>query len=773
MKVSLAWIFDHIDVDWKKQDPLTKLVFHEIVSKFNQITAEIESVKKVKIDLSNLHPFGSEEVGKTNLPERPLKAGEYFLVYKKDKELRWATCRDVGLDKEGLLPAFEMSDKEAGGAWRKLFESEDVILDVDNKSLTHRPDMWGHRGFAREIAAFLELPLKKKETLLSAHGISGKNKNFSLKIESDACKRFAGLHFNSIENKVSNIFVASRLIKAGVRPINGIVDLTNYVMLDWSQPLHAYDAEKIEKNRLVARQAKKKEKLELLDGETIELTPEDLVIADGKKAVGLAGVMGGMSDSIGVNTKSIFLESAAFQAVGIRRTAFRHGIRTDASTRFEKTLDPNQITDAILRFVELTKQFGIKINISEDVIVVGEPFKEKTIGVTHSFLEGRSGVELEKKNVLEPLTRLGFTVLDSQETIGEKEDVLYTITIPSFRGAKDVEIKEDILEEVIRCFGFNKIGLELPKITKRPGDLTQLFKERDLKKFLVRSAGMTEQRNYIYNDEAFLAELGLKFDHLVSIKNPVSENNVDLVPSLIPNLCRNVKHNCVNVTGLRFFEFGRVFSLMKDEVIEEKRASAIFFEKRGNLDFYDCKETLLKFFSVAGFQDPKKIVWKKIEEKRKNSPWVMPYQSAELFYENSFLGIAGKVEKTFLSKLGDLEHADAFFFELSLDKLMLHERDAIAYTPVSKFQEVTFDLSFAIPIRLKVDNLESALFDSDDLITKTTLIDFFDKKEWVYKRSVAFRLWVNHPDKTLLKSEIELVRDNAIKSVEKLGGELR
>lgn len=810
MKVSLAWIFDHIDAHWMKQD------VDEIITKFNQVTAEVEGFEKVQIDLRSLFiavvtavaddtiTLTIPELGKEiSLPSRPPTGGfnpqppletQSFLIFKDEKDYRWATVKDVGLDKEGLLPAFDVSESEAKGGWRNLFESEDILLDVDNKSLTHRPDMWGHRGFAREIAAYLKLPfLEERDFLTTAapgampstkcfesESIHDEKNPFKIEIAApDACKRFSGLYISAIENKPSNLLIASRLLKVGVRPINGIVDLTNYVMLDWSQPVHAYDAKKLGKKSkarlLVARHAKDGEKLTLLDGQELTLMNQDLVIADGDKAVGLAGVMGGLHDSISMETDSIFFESAHFVSPYIRRTSMRYGVRTDSSARFEKTLDPNQITLAIRRFVVLCEKVGIKTTISSDIICVGKPFEEKTIGVSHLFLEKRAGVTFEKNDIVEPLTRLGFIVSVSDELIGEVHDMLYTITIPSYRGAKDVQIKEDILEEVVRCFGFNKIALQVLALKKVPCDLTPIMRRRKMKNFLVSNAKMTEQQNYIYYDEDFLSDVGLKpaqgsdpLGDCLSLKNPVSINNSRIASSLLPNLFKNVKENCVNENRLRFFELGRSFRLVDDSALEEKNLAGIFFEKRNQVDFYECKQyivDLLKLCDIGG------VVWKKIETAP--DPWTMPYQSAELFFNEIKIGVAGKIDKAFLSKLDALPESDAFYFVLNADRLFEHQKETISYSPISKFQDVTFDLCFMVPLTLTVEQLEATLFDCDDLIKKVELVDFFGKKEWLEQRSVAFRLWLSHPDKTLEKEEIDSVRENALLVAKKLGATLR
>jgi phenylalanyl-tRNA synthetase beta chain len=468
-------------------------------------------------------------------------------------------------------------------------------------------------------------------------------------------------------------------------------------------------------------------------------------------------------------------ESASFDASHVRRSSIRHGVRTESSARFEKTLDPNQITDAIMRFSALCEQCKIKTKITGDIVCVGEPAAEKTIGVTHSFLERRSGVKFEKNDVIEPLTRLGFTVVDSPEALGEKDDTLYTIKIPSFRATKDIGIKEDILEEVVRFFGFDNIALQLPLRAKTPCDMTSLFRCRKIAEFLVYAVRMSEQKNYLYYDEEFLKGVGLEvileLDNCISLKNPVSENNYRIVSSLLPNLFKNIKENCVAENSLRFFEFGRVCCKLKKDIEEKKMLTGIIFEKRKEVDFYECKSYIDSILKICDIDDG--VVWKKLEEREKSCPWATLYQSVELFLNDVKIGVAGKADKMFLSKLDGLPESDAFFFDLDIDKLLAHRKGSVVYTPISKFPGITFDLCFMIPVSATVASLESILLDSDDLIERVQLIDFFDKEEWVDSRSVAFRIWASDPEKTLLKEEIESIRQNACKAAEKEGAQLR
>ena len=795
MKLSISWIFDHIDACWREQD------IDFLVKKFNQVVAEIEGYHRVNFDMDKFalaqlleatddgfKIFIPEWKKEIILPVRidlrsfiPSNENIAYMVIKTGKEIRWSQLKDFNSDKDGNIPPLDVLQKDLSGDWKKNFESEDIIIEVDNKSITHRPDMWGHRGFAREIAAFLDLPFLSADNFLAEKKVEcfdklakpTKTNPISIEIKDEkACKRFAGIYFNSIENKPSNPFIVSRLIKVGVRPINGLVDLTNYLTLDWSQPVHAYDAQKIEGKKIIARMAKNGEELVLLDDSILELTDKDLIIADIEKPLCLAGVMGGIDSGVGSDTKSIFFESATFDAATVRRAAFRHKCRTESSMRFEKTLDPNQNLEGILRFLKLADEFKIKIESADEILSVGPAADKKVLQVSHSFLEKRSGLELHDYDVTVPLKRLGFDVEMDKMAKAERPELLYTISVPTFRCSKDIEIKEDILEEVVRYYGFERIKPELPSIIKLPSDLTPVFRRRKIKDLLVNTAKMIEVQNYSLFDETFLISVGLQEQNVAAeIINPVSENLRRLINSLIPGLFRDIKENFMQQDCLRFFEFGRIWSTgLKQEILEQKSLAGIFFEKRKNVDFYECKSYLNSLLNMLGIKS-ESIEWRKIDKPKIS--WAREYQTAEILVDNEKIGIAGKVDTLFLSKLDVLPERDAFFFEIDGDYLLHFIADTKKFKPLPKYQETTFDLSFFAPLNLTTQQIEKTLINVDKLITKVELIDFFEKEEWQDKRSLTFRVWLTDTEKTLEKEEIDAIWKKSIKAVEKAGVQIR
>jgi len=789
MKLSMSWIFDHIGVDWKKYK------VKGIIEKFNHITAEIDGFYEVDFDLSSfalgkvssfksdgfkvLIPEWEKEVSLFErqasdycLPEQTVL---YFLIKKDGGKIRWATVQDFGVEKEGLFPPVAATEKDLKGDWKRKFECKDVILEVDNKSITHRPDMWGHRGFAREIAAILDLSFLPEDKFLADLNVEVFEKKtkateqnpISIQIQSpEACSRFAGLYFDSIENKPCDIFVASRLLKVGSRPINCLVDVTNYLMFDWGQPVHAYDAENIEGKTIIARMADNKEKLLLLDETELELTDKDLVIADSKKPLCLAGVMGGKLDSVGSQTKSLFLEAATFDSAFVRRTAMRHKSRTESSSRFEKTLDPNQAPKAIARFVNLAKQVGIKFNCGDQIVCVGQDAPQLNLEISHSFFEKRAGFEFKQSDIVDSLKKLEFEV-----EVKKEEDPVYIVKVPSFRSSKDIEIKEDILEEVVRFYGFENVGLTLPEFTREAYDLDPIFKVRKVKRFLANAANMMEQQNYAFYDEQNLTLLGFDVEKSIEIINSVSDNSRRMATSLIPNLLKNIQDNVADYDSLNFFELGRVWLCGKDEsFVEQKRLAGIFFEKRRVVDFYECKHHIVQLLNMLGIAN-EQMSFKQVE--KPTEPWFRPYQMAQVFVGDKMIGTLGNVQKTFLNKLDVLPESDAFIFDFDFQFLLAYKPEVIKFEPISKFQDTFIDLSVMVPLVVTTEKLEKLLKDVDPLITHVSLIDFFEKEEWLDQRSLTFRANIAHPEKTLAKDEIDAIWNKCVKVLEGMGAKLR
>lgn len=770
MKISIAWLFDHIESDWKKVD------LAEFTSKFNTTTAEIEAFYKVECDVKSftlatvtaVHAdrmtVVSEELGKTfDLPvDKGVVVGQCLMIKKDPAGLRRATLADLHCEKDGLVPAVYVEASQQAGGWKKYFEAEDYILEVDNKSITHRPDMWSHRGFAREVAAILGKPLRPLEQFVVEKQVVVYEKTVPATADSPLAitvddqtvgKRFAGLYCHTVENRPSSLNMMYRLARTGNRPLNALIDTTNYVMLDVGQPMHAFDARKV--SAMTARLAKKGEKLTLLDGQILELTAHDYVITDGTKPIALAGVMGGKDSGIDATTKGLFLEAAHFDAATIRRTAARFKLRTEASARFEKTLDPNNNITALVRFLKLLDDQKIQYTAAHSIASLGKEAQPLVLTISHTLIESRIGASIMPAFIEHTLTTIGFGVARSGDT--------YEVTVPTFRCSKDVTIQEDLIEEIARFFGYSNIPSALPEQERKPFDLRSIMRVRLMKKTLAQALRMKEVYNYALYDEHLLHHLSFEPHNCVEIKNPVSEERRRLVTSLVPQLIANVKHNSNEHEQLRFFEWARVWRLHNNKVYEQKSLAGIMFDRKHAVDFYEAKDLLLQFFASLDM----KVVWNKAQQAPQ---WFSKYQTAELELDGNVIGYAGKIDQALLEHGGE---GDAFVFELNGNALLNYAAPLKRYEQLAQYPSIRRDISMLAPLEVSLEHVVALVRSVDERIQGVTLLDFFHKDEWKDKKSLTIRCMIQDKTRTLTGEDADEVCQKINKKLEQFGVSIR
>ena len=775
MKLSLSWIFEHIDGNWHRYK------INELIDKFNRTTAEIEHFYPLQIDLDKISlvrietvnfkdiiAFSPEWNKKISVPLRKdIKTDSWFLVKKDGKEIFWATLADFGAaSKEGFMPAISCPVSQQAGTWKKQIVTDDFILELDNLSITHRADLWAVRGIAREFAAILGLSLKPLEPMLKK--MTTKNVQTTFKGTKDqfsiingapkTCLRFSGLYFSEIQHQASTLWMSSLLCRTDNRPIDLLVDATNYIMLDLGQPMHAFDADKIETKTIKPRMAQKGEKLVLLDDTTINLTADDLVITDGRKPVSLAGVMGGIHSGIDSKTKSLFLESASFDSSIIRKTSSRHRIRTEASVRFEKGLDPNQSITGIRRFLKLLDEEKIVYKTVGPLISVGNEFKPYVIKISHELLEKNLGLELSKKFVTETLKKLDFEIKPI------KPDA-YQITVPTFRGTKNMTIAVDIIEEVGRFWGWDNIPQILPSRQMIPNDIHEAMNIRKIKQHCAFGMHIHEVQNYPFFDESWLRELQWQPENAIKAKNPLSQNVTRLVTSLVPHLLKNVQSNITKADQLRFFELNRVWDVQKKTHVNEKRSLAgILWNYKGEQDFYQSKALLSSLFNLLHMP----VVW----EKAINVPaaWYNQYQTSSLKIDKEIIGFCGMIDAATAEKVGP---GNAFIFELDADFLIKFQIADVSMKPLGRFPYVYHDISMLIPLEHQVKALEDHIKKVHKDIYHVELLDMFSKDEWGDRRSLTFRFYMRSSEKTLSGQEIDVINNEVSRAMKRLGAEIR
>ncbi len=457
---------------------------------------------------------------------------------------------EIGLGE--LFPTFREAeimditflDAGPGSPVAEALGLNDIILEIDNKSLTNRPDLWGHYGMARELAAIYDRKLKP----LEIGGMPEKFGDLGIVIEDpERCPRYAAVTFKKIKNVPSPFELKSMIWRVGMRPINLPVDITNYVMLATGQPTHGFDKNHI-KGNIHIRTAKAGEKLELLDGETLDLTTSDLVIADEKNPVALAGIMGGKLDSILEDTTEIILKIANFTAMGVRRTAQRFDIRTEASSRFEKSVEPQRVDGAISVALNMFKEYFPDSEIAGFVDSYPLPLKNSEVEVPLSFLSRRLGKELTAEEVIRILDNLGFKT--------EEKDGMLHVTAPSWRSTGDISLPDDILEEVARLMGYENFDFIPPKvILEKPVNQRNADMERAVREYLAFRCGMQEIFTYPWIEDEYIEASCADTEEMLCLSTPPSPDEGRLRSTLVPGMIKAV------FTNLRYFESFRIFEL--------------------------------------------------------------------------------------------------------------------------------------------------------------------------------------------------------------------
>lgn len=776
MKLSLRWVCDHLSLPWKK------VAVDSLVEYFNTRVAEIEVYTPVSLPLDRMFIGCVTEIQDglvtVDIPELQktvtialrddLVVGATYLVIQEGKQMCWAAHTDLAGVKENFLPALSVDKNAVAGDWKKSVEMDDIILEVDNKSITHRPDLWSHRGFAREIARFVESTITDEKNLLTTlpEKIAGssftatKQVPVSVAIETEACSRFAVFAMPNITNQPTSLFMAIRLARIDSRVINAVVDATNYVMFDWGQPLHAFDKEKIATDTLIPRQAKKGETLTLLDGTCLTLEPQDMVVTDGEKPLALAGVKGGLDSGVSDATKSLLVESATFDAGVVRIGAARYNLRTEASARFEKSLDPHQNVTGIERFLKILDNEGVVYTHAPEIVSLGALPTPTVIMLTQSFIEKRLGISFKKDQIKKMLESVGFAVQQKEVD----NDVQLAVTVPTYRATKDVKIPEDIVEEVGRLHGYASLQSTLPVFAKQPTDDQWLDRINSIKNMLAHSAHMHEVATYSFADQEFAKKIGWTIKNPVTLRNAIAEHRTTMLDDLVPSLLQVVDHNKADHEQLRLFEWARVWSKNTDIVHEQQVLAGIVYQRKEVVDFYGIKTILTDMASLLGctftYKPAKKVAW-----------WANEHVAADVYLNDTFIGTLAAVSAVTMARLDDGGHAVAF--ALDGQALTTFARSVERYTPLAKYQGTFLDVSALFDTDVLVENLEKNIAQADARITRVVLWDMFSKPEWQGKRSLTFRCYVQDALRNMTKEDTDTILQTMTQMVQKLGGEVR
>lgn len=627
---------------------------------------------------------------------------------------------------------------------------------IDFELTANRGDLLSILGMAYEVGAIYD---KKVKDIDLSHKENKENINdiFKVKVNTENCSIFLAKKVKNVVIKESPDFIKSRLIASGIRPINNVVDISNYVMLETGQPLHFYDADCL-KDCLEVRMANEGEKLTTLDGIERDLKTEDIVISDGEKTIGLAGVMGGLETEITDKSKNIIIESAIFDSVKVRRTS-NAILRSEASNRFEKGLDPNRTFMAIERACHLLEKYASGEVVGDIAKYDTTEKEDKIINITAENINNILGMTISEKEILDVFRRLGF-----KATV---KDGVIVVSVP--RRRLDISIKEDLIEEVGRIYGVNNIKGKLPNILPKMGSYDKCT--RQIRNKMV-DLGLNETLSYVLVPEAD-AKMFTKDDYeTVKLLAPLSEDKNTLRHSLLVALYKIYEYNKArNNKDVSIFEIGKAFQKKDEEYTETKKLAALMSGEyylgldKKKVDFYVIKGVAEEILDYLGYNGRYSFV----RNLEKTPDELHPGQSAVISVNNDIVGIIGKIHPK-------VEKDDVYVLEIDLDRLLSKRVGKMKYKEISKFPNIKKDLSIVVDkkisaqeIGMKIKKLAGSLLESSevfDIYTGTGIED--DKK------SISFALTFGKGDRTLTDDEINEVMNKIIAGLEKdIKAELR
>lgn len=625
----------------------------------------------------------------------------------------------------------------------------DFIIEIDNKSLTHRPDLWGHHGMAREVAAIVGLPLIDPADMSQLQGSSGAAVNVDV-ADFSLCQRYSALVVENVTVRPSPLWLQARLKSLGMNPINNVVDVTNYVAAELAQPMHAFDRDRLEGDTILVRSARDGERMEALNHETYQLEATNLVIADAGGAIAIAGVMGGLGSSVTNATTRIVLESATFHASSVRKTSSKLKLRTDASMRFEKSQDPANTVRGIARAVELLKLTCPELKIGGLTDVKRMPGALPPIPLKIEWLSRKLGKTLTLDEVAGILTSLEFGVV-------RVDDSTLSVTVPSWRATKDVSMRDDLLEEVGRMIGYGEIPPAAPLVPSvvPPANPRRVFLNK------VRGVATQHGFHEVYNYSFLSNELARKYgfdpaDHL-QIENPLSEDLNLLRRSLAPRIGENVEENRKHFDTFRLFEIGREVHPSRGELPQELTQLAAACYRRQD----DGGDAINEVKLLAEALLPGVVI-----EPANARVFEHPARCGELHWQGVLIGRIYEFHPRFVAV------GRAAVIEINVDQLQEHLPEKKKYEPIRRLPSSTFDLSVVAGPRDLVGHIQREL----ETGAGSALVDI----EFLYDfplpdgyRSLSYRLTVGSTDHTLSTEELTAIRNSAIERVRAAGYQLR
>ncbi len=637
------------------------------------------------------------------------------------------------------------SDVEVGSDPLKALGLDDEVIDFELTS--NRGDLLSILGMAYELGAIYQKEVKPIDTTFTEIK-DDVNDVFQIKIETEDCPLFLAKKALNVTIKESPTFIKNRLIASGIRPINNVVDISNYVMLETGQPLHFYDADSLG-NTLIVRNAKDDEKLVTLDNIERTLNHDDIIIANEEGSVGLAGVMGGLSTEVEKTTKNILIESAIFDSIKIRKTS-KKILRSEASNRFEKGLDPNRTYMAIARSCALLEKYA-DAKIMKGTVIHDKTIKEnKKIELSLSKINKVLGITIPEDEVISILQRLAFTVKKSKDTL--------EVEVPTRR--RDISIAEDLIEEVGRIYGMDNIKGKLPVLNVSLGAYN---KTRRAIKHKLADLGLNETMSYTLIPKENAHEFTIDEFSPIYLNDPMSEDRNTLRNSLLYSLKEVYLYNKArNNTNISIFEIGKCF-YKENETYKENSHLAVLLSgdfyldiKKEKADFYVLKGITEELLDFLGYENRYTF------EKGKVPQELHPGISSSINVNGITIGFLGKTHPKTLKD-------DVYVLEINLDKLLNIKTGKMKYKDISKYPSIVKDIAFIVDKDVTskeiIDTIKKA---SSKILNNVELFDLYTGENIAKdKKSLAYKLTFMDPTKTLTEEEVMTVFNNIIEKVEK------
>ncbi|MDO5301665.1 MAG: phenylalanine--tRNA ligase subunit beta [Tissierellia bacterium] len=650
---------------------------------------------------------------------------------------------------------------EPGTPIREVLELDQEVIEFE--ITPNRPDCLSVAGMAIEAAAALDRPVVLPEIHVTENSDTAMEDVVAgIALESPHARRFYSRLLTDVVIEPSPQWLQNDLMGAGIRPINNIVDLTNYAMLEYGQPLHAYDLSTLAEERILVREAREGETLTTLDGVERKLTTDDLLICDGAGPIGLAGVMGGLDSEITSNTRTVLLEGAAFDDGHIRKTSKRLGLRTEASSRFERGLSADIPQKAVDRVCELAVAIGAA-KVAKGAMDVYPKVEEPwTVDATVSQINGLLGTEIAPEAMERYLTLLHVAV--------ERNGDELHCTIPTFR--RDLTIWQDLAEEVGRVYGFQNIEPQPLSGELTRGGKPKYRKVEQRAKEILLGAGFDEFMTYSFMGPGAFDRLGIPKDHplrdAVTLINPLGEEysvmRTTLLPNLFDILVKNINVKNPSAYG---FEFGNVFSKETDDEGLPREYKKLAVGYYGPEDFYYLKDLLEKTLKVLGIEG--------LSYRAHDSlPFFHKYRAADVSYNGEHLGYFGELHPALLEKYGFKERA--YLCELDFTAIVNHYDSSITYSPIPRFPGMERDLALVVDLKVPAAEIESVIRSrGDELLAEAKVVDVYSGTGVAEgKKSVTVSLLFRSPVRTLKDEEIQPLVQGILEDAEKqLGATLR